>query len=72
MKINLSTESLARASARRPWVTVGVWIGAMAAAFVLIFTLLSGALTTDMEIMNNPESKQAQTIMEDRLEGSTG
>ena len=67
MKTGLSTESLARAAARRPWVTVGLWIGVMAVAFILIGTLLSGALTTDMAITNNPESKQADTILGERL-----
>jgi RND superfamily putative drug exporter len=61
------TASLARLAARYPWATIGVWIGVMVAAFFLIATLLGGALTTDMVITNNPESKQAQTIMEERL-----
>ena len=67
MKLNLGTESLARASARHPWVTIGIWIGVLAAAVILISTMLGGVLTTDMVITNNPESKQADTILEERL-----
>jgi putative drug exporter of the RND superfamily len=61
------TESLARKSARHPWLTIGIWAGVLAAAIVLITTLLGGVLTTDMVVMNNPESKQAQTIIDDKL-----
>ena len=26
MALNLSTESIARASSRRPWTTIGIWV----------------------------------------------
>ena len=26
MSVNLSTESIARASSRRPWITIGIWV----------------------------------------------
>jgi putative drug exporter of the RND superfamily len=67
MKFNPGIESLARAAARRPWVTVGIWIAVLAAALVIVFTLLGGALTTDMQVTNNPESQQAQTILDQNL-----
>jgi len=62
------TESLARACARRPWVTVGVWIAAIAIAVFLMSTFLGDALVTDVEPTNNPESNAALTLMNERLE----
>jgi len=47
MALNLSTEALARASARRPWLVVGAWSAVFAVSIALIFGLLSGALTND-------------------------
>src|SRR3989304_4961201 len=61
------TESLARACARRPWTTIGVWAAVLVGAGVLLRTLLGGARTTDMEFYDNPESRQAQTILDERL-----
>jgi len=60
-------ESLARACARRPWVTVGIWAGAMAIAIFLVITLLGGALVTEAEFTNNPESMVALDLMNERL-----
>ncbi len=42
------TEKLARACARRPWITVAVWGSALVLAVFLISTLLGGALVTDV------------------------
>jgi putative drug exporter of the RND superfamily len=61
------TENLARACARRPWVTVGVWACALGIAVFFITTMLGGALVTDVKPTNNPESNQAQTILDERL-----
>ena len=54
MKINLGTESLARAAARRPRLTVAVWGLVLVGAFVLITFLMGGALTKDNKMTNNP------------------
>jgi RND superfamily putative drug exporter len=67
MNLKRGTATLARLTARHPWTTIGIWVGVMAVAFFLISTVLSGALTTDMVITNNPESKQADTIIADKL-----
>ena len=67
MRINLSTEALARASGRRPWITIGAWLGVLVAAIVLTATLLGGALTIDDSATNNPESDQAYDLLEKRL-----
>ena len=67
MNINKGIAALARNSARRPWLTIGVWVSALAVSGVLIATLLGGALVTDVEFTSNPESSQAWTLMNERL-----
>ena len=64
--------NLAKASARRPWVTIGVWLGALAIAGVLIATLLSGVLVNEITITNNPESTQADNLIKERLSATAG
>jgi len=70
--LGINTESLARWAGSRPWTTIGIWVILLVVAFGLISTLLGGALTTDDEILNNPESKQANTLLRQRLAGSGG
>ena len=67
MKLNLSTESLARASGRRPWTTIGAWLAVLVVAMVLTGTLLGDTLTTEETLTNNPESVQADNLLDDRL-----
>ncbi|MCH7618091.1 MAG: hypothetical protein J4O00_05715 [Chloroflexi bacterium] len=43
MAFSLSTESLAAASARRPWLVIGAWAALFVVAVFLIVTLLAGA-----------------------------
>ena len=52
----MSTEGLARACARRPWVTLGAWVLALVLAVVTIAALLD--LTSEGELTSNPESEQ--------------
>ncbi len=61
------TEKLARLCARRPWVTIGIWVVVLALALVLNITLLGDALVTDVKPTNNPESSEALDIIEERL-----
>ncbi|MGB2696022.1 MAG: MMPL family transporter [Dehalococcoidia bacterium] len=63
------TERLARMSARRPWIVVALWVALVLVAGFLIVSLLSDALTTEADLTTNPESKQAQTLIESRLRG---
>jgi RND superfamily putative drug exporter len=72
MQRNFSTAGLARASARHPWRTIGGVLTLFAVAFLLISTLLSGALTTDATgtLTNNPESMQADNLLAERLGAS--
>ena len=67
MKLNLSTEGLARASGRRPWTTIGVWVVVLVAAMVLTGTLLGDALTLEDTLTNNPESVRADNLLHERL-----
>ncbi|MGH2788710.1 MAG: MMPL family transporter [Actinomycetota bacterium] len=61
------TETLARASSRRPWVTIGLWLVAIVAAGALSSQLLDGVLTTDADFTNDPEAKRAAEVAEDRF-----
>src|SRR3990170_1783036 len=70
MALNLSTEALARASARRPWLVVGAWAAVFAISIALISGLLSDALTNEVGFTSNPDSKRADTLLEQRLRGS--
>ena len=67
--MRLSTQSLARASSRRPWRTVLIWIGTVVVAGGLIGALMGDALTQEAGFTNNPEAKQAFQLVEDRLRG---
>ena len=64
--MKLSPESLARASSRHPWRTVGIWVVIFVAAIGATATILGDALTTDFDFTNNPEAKRAQQILEER------
>jgi uncharacterized membrane protein YdfJ with MMPL/SSD domain len=56
------TESIALACARRPWLTIGVWAVALAAAVGCLAVVMTG-LTSEGKGTNNPQSQRA----EDRL-----
>ncbi len=64
MRFNLSTEGLAGASARRPWLVIGVWAAVLLVSLGLIGTLLGSALTTEIRLTNNPESARADSLLE--------
>ena len=63
MSIMVSTESLARASGRRPWLTVGVWAIGLVLSIGIIATLLGSAVTTDDYFTNDPESDRADDLL---------
>ena len=67
MKLNLSTESLARASAQHRWITIGAWLTVLVAAVVLTGALLGDTLTTEDGPTNNPESIRANSLLGERL-----
>src|SRR6266542_1992257 len=65
--MKLSPESLARASSRHPWRTLGVWLVVIIAAGVLSSALLGGVLNQDIAFTNKPESVKAQDILDARF-----
>jgi RND superfamily putative drug exporter len=67
MRIN--PESLARASARRPWRTVALWVVVLGLAGFVTSQLLADALTTDFDFTNEPESVRAESLIEEKLRG---
>jgi uncharacterized membrane protein YdfJ with MMPL/SSD domain len=62
--MRLNPESIARASSRHPWRTVGVWALVLFAGFAALSTLLSPALSNDFDFTNSPEAIQAQKLLE--------
>ena len=65
----LSTEHLARSSAVHPWRVLGIWAVVFLVAFGIIGVAFADALTTEFRPTNNPDSKQAQTLIDDRING---
>src|SRR5688572_114867 len=61
--MRLSTQTIAAASARHPWRTVGAWIAIVVLAVFAIVTLLGGSLTTEGAPTNNPESERADEAL---------
>jgi uncharacterized membrane protein YdfJ with MMPL/SSD domain len=69
LNMAIGIESLARGSAKRPWLTVGIWVVLLGIAGWLSSQLLGGALTTNIEFTDQPESAQAQTLIDDARGG---
>ncbi len=53
-------QALVLASAKHPWRTIGAWVAAMVVAIVAIVALLGGALSTEGNPTNNPQSQRAE------------
>ncbi len=62
------TEQLARASARRPWIVVGLWVVLFLAGGYLA-SGVGDVLTTEFALTNEPESVRADQLLEERLRG---
>ena len=58
---------LARVSARRPLLTVGIWLALAAGGIVLILNLLDSASTTELSLTGGAESSVAGRLVADRL-----
>jgi uncharacterized membrane protein YdfJ with MMPL/SSD domain len=67
--MRMNPESLARASARKPGLTVGLWVVLLAVAGFVTSQLLGDALTTDFDFTNRPEAVRARELIEERLRG---
>jgi uncharacterized membrane protein YdfJ with MMPL/SSD domain len=61
--VRLSTQTLAMMSARHPWRTIAVWVGLVVLGVVAIGALLGGALTTEGNPTNNPQSQRAKDTL---------
>ena len=61
-----STAGLARFSARHPWYIVGIWVLLLVLAGVAA-TGLGGALTTEGDFTNRPESVRAEDLLKKRM-----
>ena len=62
--MKVSPESLARASSRHPWRTLGVWLVLIAAMGALSSALLGDVLTQDIAFTSKPESVRAQDALD--------
>ena len=70
---NLSTGSLARSTARHPWLTIGIWVLAIVISIILRAALFEDAITTEFAFTSNPDSKRADELIEARtLDGPKG
>jgi putative drug exporter of the RND superfamily len=68
MKSFFSSSGLARAAARHPWRTVGLWGLALVAAIAAIVTLLPGALTAQYSFLGNPDSQVGRDLLAARMD----
>ena len=63
-----STERLARASARRPWLVIGIWIVLLLAGGYLA-SGIGDVLTQSFSLTSKPESQRADDLLQARLRG---
>jgi uncharacterized membrane protein YdfJ with MMPL/SSD domain len=66
---SLPTESLARRCAHHPWLTIGVWGCVVLLCLGLASAYLKDATTSEIRFTNNPESKRANKLLDQRLTG---
>ena len=64
MKSLFSPGRLARASSRRPWRTIAVWLSVLVLAFAILGSL-GLKTTTEFSFTNNPESQAGARVLED-------
>ena len=63
----LNTGTLARASSRRPWLTIALWVLLIALSGLASSRWLGEALTSDIDFTNRPEAKRAAELVEERF-----
>ena len=61
------TDALARISARRPWITIGLWMVAVIVALGLSGRLLESATTTELRLSGGFESEDTRLLLEERF-----
>ncbi len=62
------TERAARVSVRRPWVTIAIWAAIVVVAAVVV-VVFNGTFSASEAFLTNPESKQAGTLIDERMPG---
>ncbi len=67
--MRFSPQGVALWSATHRFRVIGLWVVLFVVGGWLTSSYLSGALTTQANFANNPDSKQAQTLLEQRLTG---
>jgi len=67
--LRINPETLASGSARRPWLTLGLWVVLLAAGGFVTSQFLGDALTSDFDFTNRPESVRARELIAERLRG---
>ena len=67
MALNLSSESLARASGNHPWWTLLAWLFVLIGAFVLASTLVESALDGEGGPKQTLEFERAQNLIDERF-----
>lgn len=65
--MKLNPESIARASSRHPWRTIGLWVVLIVAMGAVSSQLLGDVLTQDFEFTNRPESVRAQDVIDEKF-----
>ena len=63
------TETLARISARRPWLTIALWVVLVVVGVLLSGILLDSGTTTELRLRGSFESERADQLLETRLRG---
>jgi RND superfamily putative drug exporter len=66
MAFGLSTNGVAEACARHPWRVLGLWLLIIALG-VILASGLEGSLNNDNDFTSNPDSQQANTLIDQRL-----
>jgi len=69
--MKLNPESIARASSRHPWRTLGIWAVVVLSMGTLSQKLLADVLTQDIAFTNRPESVRAQDVIDAKFGGSS-
>ena len=61
------TDALARFCARRPWLTLALWGGAVLVGLLLVGGLLGSATTTELTLTTEVEAEKASNLLDARL-----